>query len=41
MRAITPDRLSVELWCRSAAISLRVFVLVFCKTLFDNKYIIL
>jgi hypothetical protein len=25
----------VELWCRSAAVSSRVFALVFCKTLFD------
>jgi hypothetical protein len=40
-RAITPGWLPVELWCRSAAVSSRVFALVFCKTLFDNKYIIL
>jgi hypothetical protein len=38
---ITPGQLSVELWCRSAAVSSRVFALVFCKTLFGNKYIIL
>jgi hypothetical protein len=40
-RAITPGRLPVELWCRSAAVSSRVFTLVFCKTLFSKKYIIL
>jgi hypothetical protein len=34
-RAITLGRLPVELWCRSAAVSSRVFALVFCKTLFD------
>jgi hypothetical protein len=33
-REITPGRLAVELWCRSAAVSSRVFDLVFCKTLF-------
>jgi hypothetical protein len=38
---ITPSRLPVELWCRSAAVSSRVFDLVFCKILFSNKYIIL
>jgi hypothetical protein len=31
---ITPGRLPVELWCRSAAVSSRVFALVFYKTLF-------
>jgi hypothetical protein len=31
---ITPGRLPVELWCCSAAVSSRVFALVFCKTLF-------
>jgi hypothetical protein len=40
-RAITPGRLPMELWCCSAIVSLRVFTLVFCKTLFSNKYIIL
>jgi hypothetical protein len=40
-RAITPDQLPMELWCRSAAVSSRVLALVFCKTLFGNKYIIL
>jgi hypothetical protein len=30
-RVITPGRLPVELWFRSAAVSLRVFALVFCK----------
>jgi hypothetical protein len=40
-QAITPGRLPVELWCRSVAVSSRVFALVFCKTLFSNKYIIL
>jgi hypothetical protein len=39
--AIAAGRLSVELWCRSAAMSSRVINLVFCKTLFGNKYIIL
>jgi hypothetical protein len=39
-RAITPGRLSVELWCLFAVVSLRVVNLVFCKTLFGNKYII-
>jgi hypothetical protein len=38
---ITPGRFPMELWCRSTAISSRVFALVFCKTLFGNKYIIL
>jgi hypothetical protein len=33
-RAITPGRLPVELWSLSAAVHLRVFALVFCKTLF-------
>jgi hypothetical protein len=41
MRAITPGRLPVELWCRFAVVSSRVFALVFCKILFGNKYIIL
>jgi hypothetical protein len=36
--AITPGRLSVELWCLSAAMLSRVLDLVFCKTLF-MKYI--
>jgi hypothetical protein len=40
-RVITHGRLLEELWCRSAVVSLRVFALVFCKTLFNNKYIIL
>jgi hypothetical protein len=40
-RAITAGRLPVKLWCRSAIVSSRVFALVFCKTLFSNKYIIL
>jgi hypothetical protein len=40
-RAITPDRLPLVLWCLSATMLLRVFDLVFCKTLFSNKYIIL
>jgi hypothetical protein len=31
---ITLGRLPVELWCCSAAVSSRVFALVFCKTLF-------
>jgi hypothetical protein len=35
------NQLSVELWCLSAVMFLRVFDLVFCKTLFDNKYYIL
>jgi hypothetical protein len=38
---ITPGRLPVELWSLSAAVSSRVFNLVFCKTLFGKKYIIL
>jgi hypothetical protein len=38
---ITPGRFPVELWCHSAAVSSRVFDLVFWKTLFGNKYIIL
>jgi hypothetical protein len=33
-RAITLDRLPVELWSLSTAIFSRVFDLVFCKTLF-------
>jgi hypothetical protein len=32
--AITPGRLPMELWSRSAAILSRAFDLVFCKTLF-------
>jgi hypothetical protein len=40
-RAITPGRLPVQLWCRSTTVSSRVFDLVFCKTLFGNKYIII
>jgi hypothetical protein len=32
--AITPGQLPAELWSLSAAISLRVFDLVLCKTLF-------
>jgi hypothetical protein len=39
-RAITPGRLPVELWYLSATVSSRVFDLVFYKTLFGNKYII-
>jgi hypothetical protein len=38
---ITPDRLSIELWCLSAVGLSRVFNLVFYKTLFNNKYYIL
>jgi hypothetical protein len=41
MRVIATGRLPVELWCLSAAMLSRVFDLVFCKTLFDNDYIIL
>jgi hypothetical protein len=33
-RAITPDRLPVELWSLSTAIFLKVFDLVFYKILF-------
>jgi hypothetical protein len=40
-RAITPGWLPTELRCLSTTMSLRVFDLVFCKTLFGNKYIIL
>jgi hypothetical protein len=40
-RVINPSRLPVELWCRSATLLLRVFILVFCKTLFGNKCYIL
>jgi hypothetical protein len=39
--AIATGRLPVELGCRFANVSLRVIDLVICKTLFDNKYIIL
>jgi hypothetical protein len=34
-------RLPMELWSLSAAMLLRVFDVVSCKTLFDNKYYIL
>jgi hypothetical protein len=40
-RAIAPVWLPVELWCLFTAMLPRVFNLVFCKTLFGNKYIIL
>jgi hypothetical protein len=40
-QAIVPGRLSVELWSLFAALLPRVFDLVFCKTLFSNKYYIL
>ncbi len=40
-RAIATGRLPVELWCLSATMLPRVFDLVFCKTLFGNKYFIL
>jgi hypothetical protein len=40
-RVIAPSRLPVELWCLSAAMLLKVFNLVFVKTLFGNKYYIL
>jgi hypothetical protein len=40
-QAIALGRMPVELWCRFATVSSRVFVLVFCKTLFGNKNIIL
>jgi hypothetical protein len=36
-RAIIPGRLPVELWYRSAAVSSRVFALVFCKILFGKN----
>jgi hypothetical protein len=39
--AITTGRLPIELWCHSTTMSLRVIDLVFCKTLFNNKYFIL
>jgi hypothetical protein len=39
--AVTPGRLPVDSWCSSTVVSSRVFALVFCKILFDNKYIIL
>jgi hypothetical protein len=39
--AITSGQLAVELWCLSTTISSRVIDLVFCKTLFGNKDIIL
>jgi hypothetical protein len=39
-QAIATGRLNVELWCLSAAVLLRVFDLVFYKTLF-GKYIML
>jgi hypothetical protein len=38
---IAPDRLPVQLWCLSAAMLPRVFDLVFCKTIFGDKYYIL
>jgi hypothetical protein len=40
-RAIATGRLPVELWCLSAAMLPRVFGIVFCKTIFGNKYYIL
>jgi hypothetical protein len=40
-RMIAPGRLLVELCCLSAAMLPRVLDLVFCKTLFGNKYYIL
>jgi hypothetical protein len=40
-RANTPGRLPMELWHLSAVMLLRVFDLVFCNTLFGNKYYIL
>jgi hypothetical protein len=40
-RAITPGHLPMELWSVFTVVSLRVFTLVFCKTIFGNKYIIL
>jgi hypothetical protein len=40
-RAITLGVLLVELWSLTAAVSSRVFALVFCKTLFENNCIIL
>jgi hypothetical protein len=38
---ITLSRLPMELWILSTAVSSRVFTLVFGKTVFSNKYIIL
>jgi hypothetical protein len=38
---ITPGQLPMELLSLPAADSLKVFNLVFCKTLLGNKYIIL
>jgi hypothetical protein len=38
---IASGQLHVELWCLSTAMLLRVFDLVYYKTLFGNKYIIL
>jgi hypothetical protein len=35
---ILTGRLPVELWCLFTAMPPRVFDLVFCKTLFSNKY---
>jgi hypothetical protein len=40
-QVIATSRLRVELWCLFAVMLLRVFDLVFCKTLFGNKYYIL
>jgi hypothetical protein len=40
-RAIAIDRFPMMLWCLSATMLLRVFVLVFCMTLFGDKYYIL
>jgi hypothetical protein len=40
-RAITLGWLHVELWCLSAVMLPRVSNLVFCKTLFGNKYYVL
>jgi hypothetical protein len=37
-REIATGRLHIELWCLSTMMLPRVFDLVFCKTLFDNKY---
>jgi hypothetical protein len=36
-----PGRFPVELWSLSVVVSLRVIDLVFCETLFSNKYILL
>jgi hypothetical protein len=38
---IAPGQFPMELWCLFAAMLLRVLDLVFCKTLFGNRYYIL